>query len=323
MDSYCALDRTKTCLHLGVLLIFLVLSVGAQFKERLSFPAKRFISQRACQATCVIGLRRTLNQINLNSIHRNGDILGHGCHHLFIVTEPGPVGKPANFSMGEFAIMNMLKDRAMSRVHKIEYDFHPTDSTENISNLYSKSSNFRFATDKGDKHEKYLKCMEMAYERERVDEIKYLVYARARTDATIYAPVTRFISSSEIVKGVVYTSHGDTMWFGSYKSELYTKNVSSPIRFGNEGPIGNYSKYTYLPWVMCRKSGAVGTLYNFLDHFLHQNETENVYGQFCYRVVSLFGEGFFSTWKYQNLTRVFDGQGQPPIDQRVMLKTRI
>ena len=271
-----------------------------------------------CQATCVTGNFRSFDEKKLQSIRQNTKMVSSDCHHMFLVGSVGSIHTKIYLSK-EVTTAAGVKDEDLADQHRVKNDFVNKES--DYSSTLGNSTDLVIVKSTAGQQGKYEKCMELVRNAELSQNSYYSVLAKIRPDALWYAPVSNFIKLTSQQRLV--TSHADTAWFGLHTSHYMTnRNLTKMVEMTQRWYPTKQVKFKYVPWVLCRSSGKVGTLFNYVDSFLHGDVAWSKYGQFCYRMYQLYGTRIYGR-EQNRIDFPFEGQtavkewldnGTPPCD---------
>ena len=251
-----------------------------------------------CQATCITGEFRTLDQKKVDS-WRNLDLTGGRCYHIVVVGSKTTLGSPKYVKQSYD--QRELKDQKIHKLHRLRTDFARTQLPD-LSNRSHVGGSLTFILSQGNQRQKYMECMEFQEQTSRRIKKDFQIYARSRPDALWYMPLTAHI---DLTPGLMIASHADTAWIGHHENTYFSEKIYKRpshrwwpgfiIKELNESATFRAStntKFDFLPWVLCRTKDSFATVYNFVNHWLTPGKMVrlNDYGAFCYRLYMLFGE---------------------------------
>lgn len=245
----------------------------------VNFNVLHATSVQRCQATCVSGELRSLSEASLSSLHSNVNLFYSSCHHIFIfvgssnLTASGYLNHP---------FRPFVKNELLLPQHTYANDFvsRPVDLNRIKGLSYVKAAVFNL--DDSHQVDKYRMCMEHVLNYENSTKVRYSVFLRTRPDAFFYTSMHKLLDVQRVP--VVYKTHADTSWV-VFRGSKYFQN------FGWRNDWIPSGEMTYLGWVMCRQPRRVGTMFNYLDYFIHhRNVSVFTLGKFCYRMHGLWNE---------------------------------
>lgn len=297
-------------LHLVVLVALLTTLFARQLglvplnnegNQHYLFPTEEaYTSKRVCQATCITGDLRSVDQDKIDS-WANLDMTNGDCHHLIVVGNYKNLGFPAYLHEGYASYR--LKDQKMHSSNTLRTVYKSTLLPE-LKKWSSSKSSFTFIESSANQRDKYIQCMALHADRSMHLNISFTIYARARPDSLWYAHVSNYV---KLDAGSLVASHADTAWIGDSNNLYFTQKGIEEVNNWYPGfiiaelmsartfrPSTNVS-FGFLPWVLCRERDSFATVFNFINHWITDTDTVKTsdYGVFCYRLYMVIGDDIF------------------------------